>query len=134
MTGEAPRRGGPTVLVVDDEADVREAMRRIIARRGYTVIGAASGREALSLVRAADRPIELLLTDICMPGEVSAAELAARVTELHPDVRVLFVSGYPKEILVDKGMISAEVDIVEKPFTPRRLAEAVSAALAAPVE
>jgi len=129
MTGEAQLRDARTVLIVDDEADVLEAMRRILARRGFTVHTAPGAEEALDIARAVDGAIGLLVTDLCLPGDVSGVRLAGLLTELVPDVRVLFVSGYPREVAVDKGLIGSDVDILEKPFDPSLLSEAVQAAL-----
>lgn len=125
MTGVAPA----TILVVDDEEDLRAAMRRILLRHGYTVLMAANAHDALSVVRAAQSPIQLLLTDVSMPGEVTAAELAEYAAARHPELRVLFVSGYSKEIAVDKGLVHPDADVVEKPFTQSGLVEAVGTAL-----
>jgi hypothetical protein len=129
VTGIAPANAGPTILVVDDEEDIRAAMRRILVRRGYTVLTAANSQDAQHLVRGAQSPIELLLTDVSMPGEITASELADDAVARHPGLRVLFVSGYSKDVAVDKGLVDPNVEVFEKPFTPTTLAAAVEAAL-----
>jgi DNA-binding response OmpR family regulator len=118
----------PTVLVVDDEEDLREAIRRMLERRGFTTLTAAGPAEAETLCREHGGTIDLLLTDLTLPGG-SGGDLARTATSMRPDLRVLFVSGLPKEVAVGRGLVAEEAAMVQKPFTSDRLAEAVRSAL-----
>ena len=119
-----------TVLVVDDEEDLREAMRRMLERRGFATLTAADPAEAEALCRDHSGAIDLLLTDLTLPG-ASGGELARTATSIRPDLRVLYVSGLPKDVAVGQGLVGEEAALVQKPFTSDRLAEAVRTALAA---
>jgi len=122
---------GRTILAVDDEPDLLEAVRRILVRDGYTVLSAASVDGALRLCETHEGRIDLLLTDVLLP-DGRGPELAAQAGKLRPGLRVAFVSG-----LADAGGFeSAEPGqpaptVVAKPFTPRTLSEAVQRAMAA---
>ena len=116
--------GAQTVLVVDDEEDLREAMRRMLERRGFATLTAADPAEAEAVCRDHGGTIDLLLTDLTLPG-ASGGELAKTATSMRPELRVLFVSGLPKEVAVGQGLVAEEAAVVQKPFTSDRLAEAV---------
>ena len=118
----------PTVLVVDDEEDLREAIRRMLERRGFVTLTAADPGEAEALCRDAGVVIDLLLTDLTLPG-ASGGELAEAAVRMRPELRVLFVSGLPKEVAVGRGLVDREAALVQKPFTSDRLAEAVRTVL-----
>ena len=118
----------PTVLVVDDEEDLREAMRRMLERRGFATLTAADPVEAEALCRDHGRVIDLLLTDLTLPG-ATGGELARTATAIRPDLRVLYVSGLPKDVAVGQGLVAEEAALVQKPFTSDRLADAVRRAL-----
>jgi DNA-binding NtrC family response regulator len=118
----------PTVLVVDDEEDLREAMRRMLERRGFATLTAADPAEAEAVCREHGGTIDLLLTDLTLPG-ASGGELARTATSMRPDLRVLYISGLPKEVAVGRGLVAEEAALVQKPFTSDRLAEAVRRAL-----
>jgi len=117
------------VLVVDDDADIREAIRRIVTRCGYSALTASDARTALRVAQAANDPIRLLLTDVWMPGDVSASTLAEQLAGLSAGLRVVYISGLPKEVAVGKGLVGADATFLEKPFTPARLAETIRATL-----
>jgi CheY-like chemotaxis protein len=125
--GPEARRTGATVLVVDDESAVRTIAARCLERGGFRVLQAGAGADALKLV---DRhgPPDLVLSDLSMPG-LGGAELARRLRERWPALRVLFMSGFSAEELVRRGGIVADVELIQKPFTPARLLERVDAAL-----
>jgi len=118
-----PRRRG-TILLVEDEEGVRALARRILAAQGYTVVEADGPRRALELLEEHDGPIELLLTDVVMP-EMDGAELAARVTALRPETRVLFMSGYTDDAIAGRGLIAEGGRFLQKPFTPDGLVSKV---------
>jgi len=119
---------GETILVVEDEASLRELTSRILARSGYQVCVVASGSEAVRRASDPDQPIDLLLTDVIMP-EMLGNEVAARVGELRPGVPALFMSGYAQPILDTHGIPSPHYDILEKPFTEAALLTRVRRAL-----
>jgi CheY-like chemotaxis protein len=118
---------GRTILAVDDEADLLEAVRRVLSRRGHHVLAATGPAEALDLCRGYAGDIDLLLTDVRMPGG-TGTELADRVTELRPGLPVLFMSGMYESRADEVGK---DARVVAKPFTPTSLAEAVDDALSA---
>ncbi|HWT91760.1 MAG TPA: PAS domain S-box protein [Solirubrobacteraceae bacterium] len=123
-----PERGhGERVLVVEDEAGVRAAAIRILRGGGYDVLEAEDGTAALGLLGGAEEPVDLLLTDVIMPG-MSGSELAATVRERHPDVAVVFMSGYTDDVLLGRG-IESDDGFVDKPFTAAQLLDAVRDAL-----
>ncbi|MCM4080335.1 PAS domain-containing hybrid sensor histidine kinase/response regulator [Paractinoplanes hotanensis] len=117
-----------TVLVVDDQDGVREVTRRFLLRDGHTVLEAAGGPAALELVAARTEPIDLLLTDVIMPGMLGT-ELARRVVADLPAVRVLFISGYAQPALNKQGTLGDDAILLEKPFTEHQLRTAVAATM-----
>ncbi len=119
------------ILIVEDQRAVRGIMHQILTRRGYHVLSAASGEEALAVARSHPAPIDLLLTDVVMPG-MSGPDLARSLAELRPATRVLFTSGYTDDALLRHGIVAAEVDYLEKPFTPDSLTRTVRRVLEAP--
>jgi PAS domain S-box-containing protein len=106
--------GSETILLVEDEATVRELVRRVLAERGYQVLPAAGGKEALRLAERCDGPIHLLLTDVVMP-EMSGSQLAARLTAMHPETRVIYMSGYTENAIVHHGVLKAGLAFLPKP-------------------
>jgi nitrogen-specific signal transduction histidine kinase/CheY-like chemotaxis protein len=107
---------GETVLVVEDEAALREVTRRILARNGYQVITAASGPEALEIVRNYQGEIHLLVTDVVMP-HMLGKEVAEQVLLIKPETEVLYMSGYARPVLASQGRLEPGVALVEKPFS-----------------
>jgi CheY-like chemotaxis protein len=117
--------GTETVLLVEDEDRVRALARLALAGSGYTVLEAPGGQEALDLCRRQQGPIHLLVTDIVMP-KMSGRELADRVTSLRPDIKILFLSGYPEDAALHQGATEgAARAFLQKPFTPAVLARRV---------
>ncbi len=115
-----PARPGETVLVVEDEEAVRALARRVLMARGYRVLTAASPDEALSLVGDGREKIDLLVTDVVMPG-MGGPALAERLVEGRPDLRVLYISGYAEEAIQRHGTLPAGGELLEKPFTAEEL-------------
>jgi len=107
---------GETVLVVEDEAALREVTRRILARNGYQVITAASGPEALEIARNYQGEIHLLVTDVVMP-HMLGKEVAEQVLLIKPGTEVLYMSGYARPVLASQGRLEPGVALVEKPFS-----------------
>ena len=120
--------GTVTVLVVEDEPSVRELVRAALARTGYRVLAARDGDEALTRAAAHAGRIDLLLTDVVMPG-LNGRELALRFRQARPDGRVLFMSGYAADVVSDQGALAGDAELLLKPFTPVELEARVRAAL-----
>ncbi|BDL41886.1 ATP-binding protein [Methylorubrum sp. GM97] len=122
-------RGSATVLVVEDEAAVREIACAILADLGYQVLEAPDGEEALRVFGANAATVDLLLTDVVLPGKVRGRELAERVQALRPEVRVVFMSGYTENSIVHHGRSDDGVHLVGKPFKREQLARKVAEVL-----
>ena len=117
-------RGTEVVLVAEDEDAVRNVARQTLTRRGYTVLEAAGGQAALHAAAGHGGRIDLLLTDVVMPG-MNGKQLADALTALRPGTRVLFMSGYTDDAIVRQGMLEPGIAFLQKPFTPDRLAQRV---------
>ncbi len=113
-----------TVLVVEDEPQVRTLLRALLEQDGYTVLEASHGGEAVRMCEQYPRAIHLLITDVIMP-ELSGRELARQVALLRPETRVLYISGYTGSILVRQELVNADAVCLEKPFAPETLARKV---------
>jgi PAS domain S-box-containing protein len=123
-TENAVARGTETVLVVEDNPQVRELARAVLTGFGYHVLDAASGADALALLRRNGGDVQLLLTDVVMPG-IGGRALAEQLRRRFPRLRALFMSGYPDESMMNRGMLEPGTPFIEKPFTPRSLARKV---------
>jgi PAS domain S-box-containing protein len=121
--GERPA-GSETILLVEDEDAVRQVVRRILVRYGYTVLAAHDGREALRLSQEHAGPIHVLVTDVVMP-EMGGRELADRLLALRPSLRVLFTSGYTDDDILRRGVLLPGTAFLQKPFTVDRLVQKV---------
>jgi PAS domain S-box-containing protein len=121
-------RGSETVLIVEDEHTVRELTRQVLRLHGYRTLEAASGPEALAVAAAHDGEIDLLVTDVVMPG-MNGPDLAGKLQAVRPDTAVLFLSGYTSHAIVRGGMLRQGSDFLQKPFTPTDLASTVRAVL-----
>ena len=108
--------GSETILLVEDEEVVRGLTKNILMQAGYSVLDAKGGDEAIRACRAHTGPIDLLLTDVVMP-EISGKEVADRLLELRPAIRVLFMSGYTDDAIVQHGVLDENVEFIQKPFT-----------------
>jgi CheY-like chemotaxis protein len=107
---------GETVLLVEDEAIVREPVRRTLARHGYVVLPAENAEVALVILHEHSGPIDLLLTDVVMPG-ASGKELSVEVLAHRPGTKVLFMSGYSQDVIAHQGVLEEGVSLIEKPFS-----------------
>jgi CheY-like chemotaxis protein len=116
--------GSETILLVEDEDQVRSAARGILRRQHYPVIDAKNGNEALLLCEQHAGIIDLLLTDVVMP-QMSGVELARRIAIKRPAIKVLFMSGYTDEAVIRYGALGAGIAFVQKPFTTETLARKV---------
>jgi two-component system, cell cycle sensor histidine kinase and response regulator CckA len=109
--------GGETILVVEDEEALRTMIKRILEANGYQILLAAQGAEALKLV-AEERRLDLVLTDVVLPGAVQGNRVAQQALQLRPGLPVLFMSGYTRDATIQAGRIDECVNYLEKPFTP----------------
>jgi two-component system, cell cycle sensor histidine kinase and response regulator CckA len=116
--------GNETVLLVEDEAMILRVAKTALEKRGYHVLCASNGAEALELVRRTDARIDMLISDVVMPT-LGGPELAARIGELRPAVKVLFTSGYAENQLGAQGVLRQGVNFIQKPYTFAQLAERV---------
>jgi two-component system cell cycle sensor histidine kinase/response regulator CckA len=124
----APARGSETVLLVEDEDVVRALVREILESFGYDVLEAPDGAAALETSSAHDGPIDLVLTDVVMPG-MGGPELISRLRGKRPDAKVVFTSGYSEDAIANDGVLHPGARFLEKPFTAATLAETVRGAL-----
>jgi CheY-like chemotaxis protein len=118
--------GRLTVLVVDDEEDLRDIMRRMLERRGYDTLVAGDSESAIAACRDHQGDIDVLVTDLGLPG-ASGGELSRTATALRPGMKVVYISGLPKDIAVTKGLIGDDALLVKKPFTSELLIDALHA-------
>jgi CheY-like chemotaxis protein len=123
-----PASGTETILLVEDEDAVRSLARRILERYGYSVLVAGTGAEALEIARNRPAPIQLLLSDLVMPG-MAGPELASQLVAARPEMRVIFMSGYTDDAVVRNGLLSEIGVFLQKPFTPDGLVRKVREAL-----
>ncbi|MBW8782430.1 MAG: response regulator [Verrucomicrobia bacterium] len=126
MTETTAGRGHETILLVEDDTNVREFAAAMLQRLGYAVLQAKSGDQALAVWHRHAQKISLLLTDVVLPGDLSGVALLSRLQTEKPDLKAVIVSGYPGET-VDK--VPASVRFLHKPYLPKTLAQAVRAAL-----
>jgi two-component system, cell cycle sensor histidine kinase and response regulator CckA len=118
--GEADRLGVKTILLVDDDRAVRKLLRKLLEKGDYMVIEAPDGEEALLVARLHDKPIDLLITDVAMPG-ISGTDLVRQFAPLHPESKFLLISGFSSSVLeIGEGRLPA-VDFLPKPFSQRDL-------------
>ena len=119
-----------TVLVAEDEDGVRQLAVESLQRRGYRVLSAASGEEALKVAAAHQGTINLLLSDVVMPG-MKGPELADRLRQLRPGIRVLLMSGYAADVVTPSDL--GDASLLPKPFSPSVLGKAVRSILEVPL-
>jgi PAS domain S-box-containing protein len=117
-------RGTETILVVEDQSEVRKLTVEALKLYGYRVMDAANGDDALQVCRSMPAPIDLMITDIVMPG-MTGPEVAGQVAALSPGTKVLYISGYPQDLIAHQGVLDPGVAYLSKPFTAAALAEKV---------
>jgi len=123
--------GTETILLVEDEAQVRAMAERLLTRQGYTVRAFADGAEALEAVRARQSPLHLLITDVVLPG-MNGRKLAREVEALCPGIRVLYASGYSENVVIHHGVLDSGIEFIAKPYSIELLAQRVREVLDRP--
>ncbi len=121
-------KGCETILLVEDEPALRELARELLVANGYKVIEAERGEQAIQLVEHSQAPINLLLTDVVMPG-IGGKQLATRLLELRPGLQVLYMSGYTDDVINNRGVLRENTLLLPKPFTRANLLRRVREAL-----
>ncbi len=111
-----PRGSGETILLVEDDESVRKLARQILEQNGYTVISFHNGSSALTHCQNTDHPVDLVLTDVIMPG-MSGRALVEQVQSLRPGIKILYMSGYTDDAIVRHGVLTSDVCFMQKPFT-----------------
>jgi CheY-like chemotaxis protein len=123
---ERPVRGGSeTILVVEDEAPVRELVCSLLARQGYKILQAESGPKALDVWKTSKDKIDLLLTDLVMPDRMNGRELAERLWAERPRLKVIFTSGYSADVVGKDFVLRSGLNYLQKPYAPQKLATVV---------
>jgi PAS domain S-box-containing protein len=125
---EPAPHGQETILLVEDEQTLRAMTAELLEERGYTVLAAPNGAEALRVSRTHAGEIHLVITDVIMPG-MGGRDLATQIAQERPGTRVLYISGYTDDAIVHHGVLSADLSFLQKPFTSERLARKVREAL-----
>jgi nitrogen-specific signal transduction histidine kinase/CheY-like chemotaxis protein len=121
---QIPKHGTESVLVVEDEEDLRPLIREVLEEFGYRLHIASCGSEALEMLAKMNEPIDLLLTDVVLP-EMSGNNIAIRVRQKFPNVKVLYMSGYIADDVLRHGVVAEQVAFIHKPFSPLALANRV---------
>ena len=122
---DVPRhRGTETVLLVEDEDTVRKLTSELLVESGYLVLEANGGEQAMALFKEHKGPIDLLITDVVMP-KISGKQVAAQLKEVHPETKVLFMSGYTDEAIVHHGIVDSHIAFIQKPFSENALTRKV---------
>jgi two-component system cell cycle sensor histidine kinase/response regulator CckA len=124
---EAPRGSG-TILLAEDEQEVREVAREFLESGGYTVLEARDGTEALHIAEQHTGALDLLVTDMVMPG-ISGQQLATRIVETRPGLRVIFMSGYSEYAAVEAAQSDSAMKLLTKPFSRALILRAVQDSL-----
>ena len=122
-----------TVLVVDDEEMVRRLAARMLVTLGYRILEARSGQEAVRLLRRGAHRIDGVLTDVAMPG-IGGRELGETISRCWPQIRVLYMSGFAANRMVNEGALDPSVPFIQKPFTSEQLGRRVRELLAPQIE
>uniref|UniRef100_Q01ZL6 histidine kinase n=1 Tax=Solibacter usitatus (strain Ellin6076) TaxID=234267 RepID=Q01ZL6_SOLUE len=123
--------GAETILVVEDQDEVRCFVVDVLARRGYRVLQAGDGPQALAVAEQCTGKIDVLLTDVVLPG-MNGRELAERFRELRPATKIIYTSGYTQDLIADRGILHRDVNYVPKPYTADQITAKVREAIDAP--
>ena len=123
--------GGETILLVEDEDAIRELFETGLKSKGYRVLTASDGQDALDRLAEWGKPVDLLVTDVVMP-RISGPELVRRLLVDAPDLNVLYMSGYTGNAIVDYGRLDDDAPLLQKPFRKTELARAVRKVLDGP--
>jgi CheY-like chemotaxis protein len=124
--------GDETVLVVEDDHEVRGTVVELLQQFGYTVLKAENGDEALDILKTGAR-VDLVFTDVVMPGQVKSADLAAWAKAQSPSIPVLFTSGHIRDVISRDGLLTPDVHLLSKPYEPDALMTMIRKVLAASV-
>ena len=132
MEADSPKRDGaeaaavgePTLLVVEDDTDLYALFEAVLTKLGYRVVMARDGSEAMEQLRQIDR-LDLLLTDVVLPGNMNGKDIAEAVLRRAPDTKVLYTSGYPREVIIQNGRLEPDVELLGKPFLRDELAQRI---------
>jgi PAS domain S-box-containing protein len=131
VSGQAPPRGSERILLVEDDAPVRASIKRQLDSLGYRVSEADSGDAALALLNDGAFACDLVLSDVVMPGKVNGIQLAETIAERRPDLRVILMSGYTEQAMLQDGRLGETARLLIKPFRKIDLAQALREALSA---
>jgi len=116
--------GSETILLVEDEDAVRQLLVETLEDSGYRILAARNAEEALALARELDTPMDLVITEVVMPG-LSGPELAERLQARYPNTGIIFMTGYTDEVIVDHGILSEGVNLLNKPITVQELLQGI---------
>ncbi|MGH9358122.1 MAG: PAS domain S-box protein [Terriglobia bacterium] len=119
-----PHRGNETILLVEDEESVRELLRRALRSKGYRILEAKNGEEALAVCANWRQPIHLALTDVVMP-QMNGRELARRIASLHPETKVLYMTGYAGNRIGSAEVLEEDAQFIQKPFSADAIADKI---------
>jgi CheY-like chemotaxis protein len=117
--------GSETILLVEDEEMVRQLAERVLHEYGYSVLAASSGSEALEVVAEQAQQVQLMITDVIMPGGLNGKQLADRMADIRPGIKILYISGYADGSLFPREREIGRIHLLEKPFSPLALIQKV---------
>jgi CheY-like chemotaxis protein len=120
-------------LVVEDEEGVRELAHRVLEQQGHRILEARAGEDALAMLEEFGAELDLVLSDVIVPG-IGTTEFDRRVREIRPDLPILYMSGYSREDIVERGLIKADRPFLQKPFTADQLSDLVCRQLGSEVD
>lgn len=120
--------GSETIVIAEDDQQLRELIVHVLGKWGYDVHFASNGRDALDIFKSLDKPVDLLVTDMIMPV-MSGKELVDTLLKTQPDLKVLFLSGYPTNVMAEKGVQMTDINLLQKPFAPGDLVKKIRLSL-----
>ena len=124
LPGNQHRSKGETILYCEDDKPIREILKRFLKKEGYTVLTAEDGTNALEIARSHEETIDLLITDVVMPG-INGKELSDQTIKLFPRMKVLFVSGYTSDLLKGHDIAEGSMSFLAKPFNTKQLLQRI---------